>query len=368
MASRTTEANADHVTDSFEAQASPHYEHGPRNAREQGRHDPGRTTRTYIDGQGRPIYPADRATRRTSTVPSGGQHDSYQPQLTPLARAFAQLEIRDVDGLGQFVLKDARILAQPEIDGLRSEALYAQRAGKEALAQRYIHHAVLLQKCSKCRPEDLKPLFQRLATRGQAAKDLFAEVNKAHDAIKSQTLAPPPQRQGRAVQSVLTATHVRDRAGHPEPQIIQTREQKEVNQHQSMDRVSSQLAQSQLRQGRDKGGQRVYVDKHGREVRPAGGRYESQQSRRDSQIALPTAKMSEMTFDDPGDYDGHETSVETKRKDLTSANPRPEQAIDSPMGPPGPPAVGNQRPQRYTIEGTAGDREALDAGELVQFC
>lgn len=276
-----------------------------------------------------------------------------------------QLEIGDFNGLGQFVLKNRGILARPEIDNLLSEAAYAQRAGKEALAQKYVHHAVLLQKCSKCRPEALEPLFQRLATKGETAKDLFADVKKAHNSIKSQYAAPEPQRPERVAQGRVTAVPEQGRAGNPEPRIIQTREQREVTPHQSIDPANSQLAQSQQRQARDKGGQRVYVDSHGREIRPAGGRHEPQRSRRDSQTALPTEKMSKMTLDDSGGRRGYEASVQTKGKGPTSANPRPEQAIDSPMGPPG---VGNQQRQRYSIEGTAGDREALDAGEQVPLC
>jgi hypothetical protein len=109
----------------------------------------------------------------------------------------------------------------------------------------------------------------------------------------------------------------------------------------------------------------VYVDNRGREVRPAGGRHESQRSHLDSQITLPTGEMSGMTLDDSGGYRNREPSVQTEEKGPTSANPRSGQAIDSSMGPPG---VGNQRRQRYSIEGTAGDREALDAGELVLLC
>jgi hypothetical protein len=330
-----------------------HYEHAPRNAGEQGRYGPARTARTYLDGQGRPINPATSATRRTSTATSGGQHVSYQPRLTPLAQAFAQLEIGDFNGLGQFVLKNRGILAQPEIDNLLSEAAYARRAGKNALTQKYVHHAVLLQKCSKCRPEALEPLFQKLATKGETTKDLFADVNKALNSIKSQYAAPEPQRAERVTQGKASAVPEQGRAGNPEPRIIQTREQREVIPHPSMD------------QARSKDSQRVYVDSHGREVRPAGGRHEPQRSRLDSQIALPTGEMSEMTLNDSGGYRGYETSVQTEGKDPTSANPRPEQAIDSPMGPPG---VENQRRQRYNIEGTTGDKETLDAGELVPLC
>lgn len=365
ITSRTTAANADNVTGSFGDEASPHYEHGSRNVGEQGRHDPARTTRTYIDGQGRSIYLDTSATRRTSTTTSGGQHVSYQPQLTPLAQAFAQLEIGDFNGLGQFVLKNRGILARLEIDNLLSEAAYAQRAGKERLAQKYVHHAVLLQWCSKYRPEALEPLFRRLATKGETAEDLFADVKKAHNSIKSQYAAPEPQGPGRVAQGGATAVPEQGRAGNPEPPIIQAREQREVIPHQSTDRADSQLAQSQLRQARDKDSQRVYVDSHGREIRPAGGRLESQRSRRDSQAALPTEKMSKMTLDDSGGYYGHEASVQTKGKGPTGADPRPEQAIGSPTRSLG---VGNRQRQRYSIEGTAGDREDLDAGELVPLC
>jgi hypothetical protein len=264
--------------------------------------------------------------------------------LTPLAQAFAQLEIGDFSGLRHFVLKNRGILAQPEIDNLLSEAAYAQRAGKEALAQKYVHHAVFLQKCSKCRPEALELLFQRLAAKGETTKDLFADVEKVHNSIK-------------VAQGKASAVPEQGRVGNPE--------QREAIPHQSADRENGQLAQSQLRQARGKDGQRVYVDSHGREVRPAGGRHESQRSRLDSQIAPPTGKMSEMTLDGSGGYRGYETSVQTEGKGPTSANPRTGQAIDSPMGPPG---VGNQQRQRYSIEGTAGDRETLDAGELVPLC
>jgi hypothetical protein len=354
IASRTTEANVDNITSSFGDEASLHYE--------QGRYGPPRTTRTYLDGQGHPINPATSTTRRTSTTASGGQHASYQPRLTPLAQAFAQLDIGDFNGLGQFVLKNRGILTQPEIDDLLLEAVYALRAGKEGLAQKYVHHAVLLQKCSKYKPEDLGPLFQRLATRGETAKDLFTDVTKVHNSIKSQYAASESQRLERVTQGKVTAISEQGRAGNPEPRIIQTREQWEVNPDQSIDRANSQLAQSQLRQARDKDGQRLYVDSHGREIRPASSHHESQRSRCDSQITLPIKKMSEITLDNSEDYHGHETSVQIKRKSLTSTNPRPEQAIDSPMGPPG---MGNQQGQRYSIEGTAGDREALDAGKLV---
>jgi len=278
------------------------------------------------------------------------------------------------------VLKNRAILAQPQIDNLLSEAANAQRAGKEAVAQKYVHHAVLLQKCSKCRPEGLEPLFQRLATKGETTKDLIADVKKAHDSIRSQYAAPEPQRPEQVAQGRATAVPEQGRAGNHEPRIIQAREQREVIPHQSIDQTDSQLAQSQVRQARDKNGQlaqsqvrqardkdgqRVYVDSQGRETRPASGRHESQRSRRDSQTALPTEKISKMTLDDPGGNHDHETSVLTKRNLPTSANPRPEQAIDSPMGPPG---VGNQQQQRYSIEGTAGDMETLDAGELIPLC
>jgi Cdc37 Hsp90 binding domain len=285
--------------------------------------------------------------------------------LTPLTQAFAQLGIGDFNGLGRFVLKNRAILAQPQIDNLLSEAAYAQRAGKEAVAQKYVHHAVLLQKCSKCRPEGLEPLFQRLATKGETTKDLIADVKKAHDSIRSQYAAPEPQRPERVAQGRATAVPEQGRAGNPEPRIIQAREQREVIPHQSIDQTDSQLAQSQVRQARDKDGQRVYVDSQSREIRPASGRHESQRSRRDSQTALPTEKISKMTLDDPEGNHDYETSVLTERNLPTSANPRPEQAIDSPMGPPG---VGNQQQQRYSIEGTAGDMETLDAGELVPLC
>ena len=175
------------------------------------------------------------------------------------------------------MLENPRILALSEIDNLLSEAVYAQRAGKESLAQKYVYYAVLLQKCSKCRPEALEPLFQRLATRGETAKDLFADVTKAYNTIKSQPPALHPRGQGR--------------------QVIQEPKQSEVIPHQSMDPVNKLPTRPQ--------------------PVPATARQEPQRA-----------------------Y--HETEL-------------------------GPQDEANQRRRKYTIEGTAGDREALDAGEPAQY-
>lgn len=284
--------------------------------------------------------------------------------MTSLGRAFAQFEIADFNGLGQFVLKNPRILAQPEIDSLLSEAAYAQRAGKEALAQKYVHHAVLLQKCSKCRPEALEPLFQRLATRGETTKALFADVTKAYNAIKGQPPAPPPREQGRDTQSALTSTHVRDHAGHPEAQIIQGPKQSEAIPHQSIDRVSKLPTLPQLAKAKDRGGRLVYVDNQGREVRPATARQEPQRARHETELGPPTQRMANMKVVEARDSSGNEAPAQTKGKDPPSAKPTTEKAIERPIGLQG---GANQRRRKYTIEGTAGDREVLDAGEPAQY-
>ena len=284
--------------------------------------------------------------------------------MTSLTRAFAQFEIADFNGLGQFVLKNPRILAQPEIDSLLSEAAYAQRAGKEALAQKYVHHAVLLQKCSKCKPEALEPLFQRLATRGETTKALFADVTKAYNAIKGQPPAPPPREQGRDTQSALTSTHVRDHAGHPEAQIIQGPKQSEAIPNQSIDRVSKLPTRPQLAKARDRDGRLVYVDNQGREVRPATARQEPQRARHETELGPPTQRRANVKVVEARDPSGNEAPAQTKGKDPPSAKLTTEKAIERPIGPQG---GANQRRRRYTIEGTAGDREALDAGEPAQY-
>jgi hypothetical protein len=274
------------------------------------------------------------------------------------------LEIGDFNGLGQFVLKNSKIFAQPEINSFLSEAAYAQRAGKEALAQKYVHHAVFLQRCNKCRPEDLESLFQWLAARGETAKDLFADVTKAYNAIKSKHPAPVPRGEEGVTQSAPTTTHVRDRARYPESQTTQGPKQSEVIPHQSIDRVNKLPTQPQPTQTKGRDGRSVYFDNQGRSVRPAAARQEHQRARHEVELEPPTQKMANMKVVEARDSSGNEAPAQTKGKDPPRTNLTTEKGIERPIGPQG---GANQRRQESTIKGTAGDWEALDAGKPAQY-
>jgi hypothetical protein len=253
-----------------------------------------------------------------------------------------QLKIGDYKGLGQFVLQHPGVVAQSEINSLLAEAANTQRAGKEAFAQTYVHHAVVLQKCKNYKTEELKSLFQKLATGRETTKDLIADVNKTHKAIIAQCGVPQPG-----------------------PRIIQGHKESEVVPRPSMDRVNSLPTRSQQRQGRDKDGRLVYIDSQGREIRPAGGRPELQRGRHDSELGPPTGRMAHLEVDEPRDSREIETSIQTKGKRSANQNLKPEQAVDRRTG---PTSGGNPQRPKYTIMGTEGDTEFLDGGELAPIC
>ena len=106
-----------------------------------------------------------------------------------------QYKAGDYNNLFQFVSQNSQVVAQSEISSLLTEAGNAHKVGKEALAKTYVYHAVLLQRCSKFRPEERKSLFQRLANERETTKDFIADVNKAYEAIKGKFGAPNPQTQ-----------------------------------------------------------------------------------------------------------------------------------------------------------------------------
>jgi hypothetical protein len=134
--------------------------------------------------------------------------------------------------------------------------------------------------------------------------------------------------------------------------------QSEVIPAQSVDRVNKLPARPQAR---DREGRLVYVDSQGHEVRPATTQG-TPRGRHETELGPPTPRMADMKIVEPRDSSGNETSAQTYGKDPPSASLKTEKTIERPIGPQG--GV-HQRRRKYTIEGTAGDREALDAGELA---
>ena len=276
-----------------------------------------------------------------------------------------QLKMGDYKGLGQFVSKYPQVVAQSEIQNLLAEAANALRAGKEGLAQTYVHHAVVLQKCSKIKVEERKFLFQDLDGRRETTKDLIADVNKVYNAIKSQATTPQPPRQGGATQDMGMVGPDRDRRENPQPRVIQGYEQIETVPRPGVERVNSQPNQPQLRQVKDRDGRLVYVDSQGRKVRPASSRQDDHRGRHDSERGPLAEEMAHLKVDESRPSRGTGTSARNKGKGPTSADPMSEHAEDMHMG---PPSGGIQHRRKLTITGTDGDTEWLDAGELAPVC
>ena len=353
------------MPNSFADGTGPRYGHGPRNAGAQGapgNHSSTRNTPSYVDGQGASTYPATNPGRRPSEPTPRSQDDRYRPQLTSLGQAIAKLKIGDYNSLFLFVSQNPRVVAQSEINSLLTEAEIVQRAGREALVQAYVFYAVVLQKCIRYRPEELKSLFQQFASGRDAAKDLVSDVKKACDALKSKVNASAAQTKDRVAQKPIPAASAQSRADHAGPRIIQEPGKSETIPRPGMDRVNSLHGQPQLLRKKTQDGRLIYIDDQGREVRPAGGRPEIHRGCHDSEYGPPTGKMANMTFNDSIDALDREISTQGKGRGLASENLRPDQAMDRRMGPPG---SGNQRRRKYTIEGTEGDTESLDGSKLV---
>lgn len=115
---------------------------------------------------------------------------------------------------------------------------------------------------------------------------------------------------------------------------------------------------------------KVDESRHSREVRPASGRpasgrQEDQRDRYAREHGPPMAKMADLKVNKSRHSRGTETSSQNKGKGPTNADRIPEQGIDSQIGSPGGEI---QQRRRYTITGTPGDTEWLDAGKLVSIC
>lgn len=107
-------------------------------------------------------------------------------QATALGKAFAKITPSDYRTSLQYISQHPTVIAERETDGLLIQAFDAQIAGKDDVARRCVHQALLLQYCRSLGRDGVALFFARITTKDhQARKVFFDDVNSTYARLKT---------------------------------------------------------------------------------------------------------------------------------------------------------------------------------------
>ncbi|ORY69790.1 uncharacterized protein BCR38DRAFT_480957 [Pseudomassariella vexata] len=107
------------------------------------------------------------------TSSSATPDDDDEVEVSSDARKYANIKPSDYRESNNFISSHPHILAEKEQDGILVMAFDSQLDGKDELAQRYVHQALLLQYCRALGKDGVPLFFKRITTKGHQAQDVF---------------------------------------------------------------------------------------------------------------------------------------------------------------------------------------------------
>ena len=129
-----------------------------------------RTGPTLYDGSGQ--YSACPEQTASTTT----EDDTFSPQLTRLSRAFLEIPMGKYNELSSFIVSNAEIVSQSEIDNLIAEARVQKKLGKNA--QTLVDHALILRRCKELNAEERSRFFRRMGDRSSTTLKNFLESSE----------------------------------------------------------------------------------------------------------------------------------------------------------------------------------------------
>jgi len=107
-------------------------------------------------------------------------------QATALGKAFAKITPSDYRTSLQYISQHPTVIAERETDGLLIQAFDAQIAGKDDVARRCVHQALLLQYCRSLGRDGVALFFKRITTKDHQARKVFADdVNSTYARLRT---------------------------------------------------------------------------------------------------------------------------------------------------------------------------------------
>jgi cell division cycle protein 37 len=134
--------------------------------------------------------------------------DNEDAEITasPDAIAFSKIDSSDYRGMLNFISSHPGIRGEKQEDGLLALAFDAQLSGDEELAQRCVHHSVLLQYCRMLGKDGTALFFKRMTTPGHQSQGMFAkQVAEMYTQIRNRTKAIKDAKEGEVEQIQLHA-------------------------------------------------------------------------------------------------------------------------------------------------------------------